>query len=247
MSGTISIMTYNINICCGRDGRCLPERIAEVIGRYNPDVVALQEVDANVSRTDFVRQASCIAESLDVDFHFHAVRQIEEGSYGNALLSRHPMRLVRAADLPGLAGRPRQEKRGALWAEVSMQGRKIQVITTHLGRNRRERLAQSRALLGREWLNSPHCLSPAILCGDFNFLPGSPAYRQIRSSMSDAGNGTGKRSPRTWPSRFPLLRLDYVFVSPDLAVQTAHVPRNDLTQAASDHLPLLIELRLPGF
>jgi endonuclease/exonuclease/phosphatase family metal-dependent hydrolase len=39
------ILTYNVHRCLGTDGRLSPARIADVIAAYEPDVVALQELD----------------------------------------------------------------------------------------------------------------------------------------------------------------------------------------------------------
>ena len=36
--GTIRIMTYNVRSCIGMDGKISPQRIARVIGRYEPDM-----------------------------------------------------------------------------------------------------------------------------------------------------------------------------------------------------------------
>jgi len=49
MSETFSVMTYNVHSCIGMDGKISPLRIAEVIDRYHPDVIALQELDAGLS------------------------------------------------------------------------------------------------------------------------------------------------------------------------------------------------------
>jgi len=57
MPKTFSVMTYNVHSCIGMDGQISPLRIAEVIGRYRPDVVALQELDAGLTRTDRIDQA----------------------------------------------------------------------------------------------------------------------------------------------------------------------------------------------
>jgi len=47
----LRIMTYNVHRCVGVDGRADPRRIAEVIAAYQPDIVALQELDVGRLRT----------------------------------------------------------------------------------------------------------------------------------------------------------------------------------------------------
>ncbi|MEP3930341.1 endonuclease/exonuclease/phosphatase family protein, partial [Rhodopirellula bahusiensis] len=56
---------------------------------------------------------------------------IEEERYGDAILIRLPMRLIRSDELP--FSKPHRERRGAIWVEVTTgQGRSIQIINTHL-------------------------------------------------------------------------------------------------------------------
>ena len=113
-------MTYNTHSCVGIDGMTSPRRIADVIMEYAPDIVALQELDMGLSRTGSVDQAQFIADEIRMDYHFHPTLFIEEGQYGNAILTHFPMHVTRACHLPGLPGRTRLEKRGALWVEITI-------------------------------------------------------------------------------------------------------------------------------
>ncbi len=185
MSQQIRIMTYNVHSCIGTDGKTSPERIAEVIGRCGAEIAALQEVDIGLKRTGAVDQVRKIAGILDMHFHFHPSRFLEEGAYGNALVSRFPLRLVRGGALPTPRGLRRFEKRGALWAELLLPTGPVQMVTTHFGLVRWERLLQVLALLGPDWLEHPQCRSPIILCGDFNASPRSQVYRRIVGQFHD--------------------------------------------------------------
>jgi endonuclease/exonuclease/phosphatase family metal-dependent hydrolase len=51
-------------------------------------------------------------------------------------------------------------------------------------------------------------------------------------------------SPRTWPSLFPFLALDRIFVSPAVEVESVFSPRDPLARIASDHLPVVAVLRV---
>src|SRR5690606_27238808 len=112
--GSFRLMTYNVRHCRGTDGLHLPHRIAEVIAELNPDIVALQELDVGRKRTGYIDQARVIADYLKMDFHFFPCFRIEEEQFGNAVLSRFPMDLIKADSLPSLKGW-RGEDRGALW------------------------------------------------------------------------------------------------------------------------------------
>jgi endonuclease/exonuclease/phosphatase family metal-dependent hydrolase len=175
-------------------------------------------------------------------FFFPAVESRDE-HYGDAVLSRHPMDLVRAGPLPG---RPGSERRGALWVAVAVHGRSLHVLNTHLGLDRRERLEQVEALLGPEWLGNVACRPPRLLLGDLNTFPGQATYRRLRAALRDAQDRTGAGWPRnTFPSRFPLVRIDHVFHSPDVDIRRVVVPRTRWTRLASDHLPVVVEVSLP--
>ena len=242
---TLRVMTYNVHSCIGMDGKLSPERIARVIARYQPDIVALQELDVGRARTEGVDQAHLIARCLEMDFHFHPALHLEEERYGDAILTHLPMRLVKAGTLPGLPGKPFLEPRGALWVAIDVHGTQIQVLNTHLGLLPRERLAQVEALLGPEWLAHPDCRGPVILCGDLNALPASKVCRRLRNRLNDAQIEHKRQRPRgTFFGRFPVARIDHVFVDAGFEVTGIEVPDSELARLASDHLPLIVEVKL---
>ncbi len=242
----LRVMTYNVHSCVGMDGRAAPQRIARVIARHRPDIVALQEIDVARRRTGGIDQAQQIARILSMTFHFHPVLHVEEERYGDAILTHLPMRLVKAAPLPGLVARPRLEPRGALWVAVDVGGVEVQVINTHLGLWGRERQRQIAALLGPDWLGHPQCRPPVILCGDFNALPQSPVCRRLRRHLADAQAMLPGHRPRgTFFGRLPHARIDHIFIDSGIEVLAVEVPDSRIAKLASDHLPVVAELRLP--
>jgi len=246
MANTLTVMTYNVHRCTGMDHKTSPARIAEVIARYNADIVALQEIFSGTSRPAQNDQAREIAAYLEALCPGQPGFQIEKERCGNVIMSRYPMRFVKAGGLLPPGKRRRQAKRGALWVEIEVFGRKIQIINTHLGLTPQERLTQSESLAGPEWLRNPACLSPVILCGDFNAKPGSTVHRNIGEILQDLEpNGASIQADKTWPSIHPLISIDHLFISADIAVKNAQVPQTELTQRASDHLPLIVDLIIP--
>ncbi len=242
---TLNLMTYNIHSCIGMDGKLSPERIARVIATHRPDVVALQELDVGRVRTGSVDQIKRIATALKMNFHFHPVMYAGEELYGNAVLSHLPMRLVKAGQLPSLPKRPDLEPRGALWVEVDFNGAKIQIINTHLGLQARERMVQVQALLGSDWLNHKDCSSPVILCGDFNARPSSATWQQLTRYLCDSQLKLKEHRPRsTFFGRFPTVRIDHVFIDPSIEVMGIEVPKTELCRLASDHLPLILQMKI---
>jgi endonuclease/exonuclease/phosphatase family metal-dependent hydrolase len=238
------ILTYNVRRCLGTDGRLSPGRIADVIAAYEPDVVALQELDVGRLRTGGVDQAHMIAQALGMQMHFHASLRVLEEEYGNAILTHRPSQLIKSGPLPGPTGRFAAEPRGALWASINFGGTDVQVITTHLGLRQGERLTQVDCLLGPHWLGHKACRDPVIMLGDFNASPRSRAYRRMTTILQDAQKTAAhhKANP-TFPSRLPMLRIDHVFVSRSVHVTRVESVRTPIARVASDHLPLMVEFQ----
>jgi endonuclease/exonuclease/phosphatase family metal-dependent hydrolase len=240
----LRLMTYNIHRCIGLDRRHAPHRIAEVIARYAPDIVALQELETGDPRTGNVDQAQVIAAILKTDFHYHAARQRGEARFGNAIFSRLPMRKIHCALLPTLPRIPVQT-RGALWVAVQTGGVEVQIINTHLGLLHHERFLQAGALCSKDWLAHPSYRGqPRILCGDFNATTASRVYRLFMEELKDVRTLTSSPTGRTWPSFLPVFRYDHVFVSPGIHVRSVVVPRTALTTVASDHLPVVVDFQV---
>lgn len=240
---SLRVMTYNTHSCGGMDGRCSPRRIARVIERQNPDLVALQELDLGHRRSRTEDQAAIIARELEMEVVFCPTVTRDGEHYGHALLSRWPIEVVRRAFLPGAPGGWWPEPRAALWARVILGTRRLNIITTHLGLGSQERINQMQALLGPEWLGSIPASEDIILLGDFNAMPGSPPYRLATARLRDVQIGLeGHRPLRTFSANQPFTRIDHIFVGPTLIPQRVGVPRGDLTRVASDHLPLVADL-----
>jgi len=241
MPNCLHIVTYNIHRCIGGDRKVSPERISEVIAAYQPDIVALQEVDFGQARPAVHDQAAIIAEKLN----FQPV-WIERERCGNAILSRFPMKMVKAGGLH----RPRKwhtlARRGALWVEVEAFGARIQIINTHLGLTPASRLNQARVLVGPEWLKSSGCRPPVILCGDFNTQSESTVFRLLEGSLRNVEKlKVNGKFEKTWPSFHPMLNFDHIFISGDLVVEAVRVPADEAVRKASDHLPFFVQLSLP--
>lgn len=239
------IVTYNVHRCVGNDRRLDVARVAAVLSALEPDIVALQELDVGRRRTNHVDQAHEIAERLSMSHHFHPAIQVEEERYGDAILTCYPERLVKAAALPDYPRVRALEPRGALWVEVEIDGRPVQIVNTHLGLVPREQQLQAAALAGPEWLGHPDCRAPAILLGDFNATVSSIVYRTLTQRLQPARRLAPRKSPTsTFPSPLPVLRIDHVFVSAGIEVRDVSAPFDPLTRVASDHLPLVMDFEL---
>jgi endonuclease/exonuclease/phosphatase family metal-dependent hydrolase len=239
------LLTYNVHRCVGVDRRLDVERIAAVIGEHEPDIVCLQELDVGRARTGGADQAHEIARRLEMSFHFHPAMKVEEELYGDAILTHLPERLVKVGDLPTVRGVPGLEPRGALWVAVEVGGIRLNVINTHLGLVPREQRRQAALLAGPEWLAHEDCTDPAILAGDFNATSLTAPYRHLCRRLRDAQRSPGLGRPvATFPSGFPMLRIDHVFVSARVRVTGVKAPFSPLARMASDHLPLIVDFEI---
>lgn len=239
-SRRLKLLTYNVHSCIGTDRRLAPERIAEVIAEARPDIIGLQELDVGRKRTGGIDQAHAIAEILKMQHHFHAALDVEEERYGDAILTALPAEQVKAGPLPSIG-----EQRGALWVEVEVGNTRLQVFNTHLGLRRVDRMRQADALLGPEWLgNDRRADQPVVLLGDFNSIPSSPPYKRLAGKLEDVRRSIAGTLRPSFPSRFPLLKIDHVFVSKGVKVIEAEVISTPLAKLASDHLPLMATIEI---
>ena len=237
----VRVMTYNVHGCRGMDGRYSVRRIARVIASAHPDVVCLQELDQVRTRSGAVDQVHEIAALLETEYHFHPVVEVDDGRFGNAVLSHYPSTVVRSGALPRLPPMNLVE-RGALWVEVDVDGLKLQVLNTHLSIFRPERHLQVDALV-RDWLTDPRLRAPLLLAGDLNASLGSPSVRKIETVLRNI-SARGPAAHSTWSGRFPVRRIDHVFADAASRVLSIDVPRTRLSRVASDHLPLVVDLEI---
>jgi endonuclease/exonuclease/phosphatase family metal-dependent hydrolase len=238
-------MTYNVHGCVGLDWRLDLLRVARVIEAERPDVVALQELDVERSRSRSRDQPRLLAEHLGMHLAFSSARECDGGRYGNAVLSRHPLESIRSACLPRLHGD--REERALQWVKIHAPRYSLNILNTHFGLDQRERLLHAETILGPEWAHDACAAGPTIVCGDFNASPRSPVYRQLTALLRDAQLALphARRSAATFPAILPVLRIDHVFVSSEIAVIGCRAARGLRARLASDHLPLVADVDVP--
>jgi endonuclease/exonuclease/phosphatase family metal-dependent hydrolase len=240
----LRVMTYNIHSCVGIDGKIRPERVARVINHFDPDIVAVQEVDAHRPRSRGHDQAQLIADHLRMSHVFQTMLEEEKERYGIAVFARYPFEIIKAAHLTPADRKIFREARGAIWLKIAPEGGvPFHFINTHFGLGRSERRQQAEELLGEGWLGDLGEDEPVILCGDFNTGPRSPVFARLQSRLRDAQLVAEGHKPRaTFSSVKPLLRIDHVFVSRHFSVEGIERPDTPTAVMASDHLPLCVEL-----
>lgn len=243
----LRVATYNVRGCVGLDRQRSESRIAEVIASMSADVVGLQELDMNRGRSGSVDQTALIAQQLGWQHFFHPAMRNGAEHYGDAIISRYPLMLKRAFELPGSGTWYCREQRVAIWMEAKTSLGPVQIVNCHFGLGRAERISQAESLTSAELLGSIPSDAPLVLLGDYNSVRSSRAYGILSARFRDVRTlvrPTGAFS--TFPTRFPLLTVDHIFLNAALEARKLHVHRTPLARIASDHYPLVAELVSPA-
>ena len=223
---TVRVMTWNIHGAVGRNSRFDLAGVVELIQRWDADVVALQEVDSR-RKCSAENPFELLQETLGQ--HGIGAKSITtaDGDYGQMLVSRWP---ITASEIHDISF-PEREPRRAVKVEVDTPVAPLRIIATHLGLSIRERRNQARTLLGIAGERS----MTTVIIGDFNdwFWPGS-----VRSALSRELPGYTRY--RTFPSRWPLLRLDRVYCRPGEALIRSYI--DGQARHCSDHLPIIADV-----
>jgi endonuclease/exonuclease/phosphatase family metal-dependent hydrolase len=230
------VATYNIHRSRGLDGRTRPDRIAAVLGEIDADIVALQEVIGAGTRG-----ASHIEElgaALAMGWVLAPARTLRGHQFGNAVLSRLPIRQHNTYDLSWKTCEPRCAQR----ADIDVDGSTLHVYNVHLGTAILERRNQARRLAAL--VSDRHLLGPKLVLGDFNEWMRGLATTLLSARLQSVDLTSYMRRRRTYPGVFPILHLDHIYYAGTIEIFHIQLPRTRLALVASDHLPLVADVRL---
>lgn len=232
----LRIATYNIHRCQGLDGRILPGRVASILRKLNLDVIALQEVlgDGPGGRG----QEQEIAEMLGMSSVMAPARLLRGHHYGNALLSRFPIRNHAICDLSQKDLEPRSCQR----VDVFVDGHPVSIFNVHLGTSMGERARQARQLV--PFLCEPSLNGPKILLGDFNEWIKGKATSTLREQFQSMDIAPFFKWPRTYPGFFPVFHIDHIYYQGPVKLAKVESSRSWQTILASDHIPIVAELQI---
>jgi endonuclease/exonuclease/phosphatase family metal-dependent hydrolase len=227
------VATYNVHKCVGTDRRYDPARVAAVLRELAADIVSLQEVGGERNGMPLADQAGFLARETGLHLVPGPDRPYRRSRFGNAILTRLPVRAVRYIDLSVADCEPR----GALDVDLDAGSQKLRVIATHFGLRGGERRAQTLRLLAALTGAPTEPGAAVLMMGDLNEWRGRRAA--IRALDRELGHAP---APRTFPSWWPLLPLDRIYAAPPALVRDVTVHRSPLARLASDHLPLRAQL-----
>ncbi|MEQ8345464.1 MAG: endonuclease/exonuclease/phosphatase family protein [Sneathiellaceae bacterium] len=280
----VTLASYNIHFGVGQDGRYDLGRLGRAVA--DADILCLQEVTQHWPQTGHEDQLAVLAGDLDRHAVFGPMLSLDasdrdaggrirhrRATFGNAILSRWPIRHARTLLLPKRAQADRFDlQRVALEAVIDLPGLSLRVYCVHLSdisaARRRGQVGALRRMVaeapatGRPWDHTsafmeflghgPFDMPEAVaMLGDFNFTPAEANYRRLlaplggRPFLVDAWE---RAAPAAAARTYALgpesdARIDYCFLGGSL-VDRAERAWIDSGAEGSDHYPLFVSLRI---
>jgi endonuclease/exonuclease/phosphatase family metal-dependent hydrolase len=223
----ILVASYNMRKAIGTDRRRRPERTIEVLNEIGADVVALQEADRRFGARMSALPLHMIDEHSDYKPVPFETRSGSLGWHGNALLVKKHVEIL-GFDLVHL---PSLEPRGAVLADLRVDGTEIRVVGMHLDLSGLWRRRQAHAVLAH--LAAREGDPASILMGDLNeWSVRGGCLRDFAHHHRFADCG------RSFHARRPIAQLDRIMVSETLEIVESGAHRSAASRKASDHLPI---------
>lgn len=226
----------------------LPE-LRDAVRATSADIVFLQEVmgshainQLKVDQWPETPHYEFLADTIWNDYAYGRNAIYPEGHHGNAVMSRFPIAEYENRDI-SVEG---TEKRGLLHCKVTLPAEAphttLHAICVHLGLKDAHRNAQLRLLC--DLVNSLPAGEPVVVAGDFNDWQ-QKANRILKqgAAMEEVFSRKYGRPARTFPARFPLLRLDRIYVKNASISHPQTIPLRPWSHL-SDHAPLAVEIHL---
>jgi endonuclease/exonuclease/phosphatase family metal-dependent hydrolase len=235
-SHRLRVVTYNIHRSIGIDRRRRPERVAAVLRAIDADVIALQEVVGAGPRGD--SQIEEIGAALGMGWVMAPARHLRGHQFGNAVLSRFPIVHHAEHDLSWKTCEQRCLQR----ADVDVNGHTLHVYNVHLGTAILERRHQAERVANI--VSDRHIGGPKLVLGDFNEWMRGLTTKLLSSRLKSVDLGSYMTRRRTYPGLFPILHLDHIYYAGRLEIVGIELPRTRLSLVASDHLPLVADIRI---
>ncbi|MGE0348036.1 endonuclease/exonuclease/phosphatase family protein [Hydrogenophaga sp.] len=235
------MQVLTVNIHKGFDifnNRSVLHELRAAVRVVGSDVVFLQEVQGASGPSG--AQYEFLADEIWPE-HAYGRNAVAEGQdHGNAVLSRYPVLRSENHDLSV----PGAEPRGLLHCVLAVPGvgTDLHVMCTHLGlreAHRRRQLARLSDTVSRHVPDD----APLVVAGDFNDWRGRADEQLATSGLREVFRESHGHHARSFPSRWPMLRLDRIYVRGvkfALPVPMARRPWDRL----SDHAPLAADILL---
>lgn len=234
----MNILTFNTQHCMNYISKQIDfSKFAETILSFDADIVSLNEMRMAGEHPEYTDQVPELAQRCGYPYWYFAKALDVNGAnpYGDALMSRYPILFAETIPIPDPAdkvGGRWFETRCLLHAKLDIPGG-LDVFVTHFGLNPCEQVNAVETVIAN--LTKSRC----ILMGDFNVSPEDPVLDPIRRRLFD----TAELFPQallSYPSDVPEIKIDYIFISPDLNATFADIP----PIVMSDHRPYVATIEI---
>ncbi len=231
----MNIMSFNTQFCTNFVTKEIDfEIMAEAIKKCNADVVGLNEMYDKSHMEEFDLQTKKLADLTGMKYYnFAEACTLEEGTFGNGILSKIPFEKVEVIPVP-----EEEIKRGTqLYEPRCLLKVKLEngfnILIIQFGLNEDEHIIAVKTVI--ENLEDEKC----ILMGDFNVTPDNEVLKPIREKMKDTAD-LFTEPLLSFPSDKPFKKIDYIFASEDVEVLSADIP----AIISADHRPHVAEIRI---
>jgi|SRR5690242_3944288 len=225
---SIRVLSYNIH--SSKDDL---DALARLVRDIAPDVMMIQEAPR---RFRWRQKCADLARSFDL-----VVAGGGLPALGNLILTNLRVRAREswAVRFPLTPGR---HLRGAQFVRCTVGRTAFVAVGSHLSTDASERPAQA-TLLKKHLIEADE---PVIFGADINENSGGAAWRTLADGLVDAAVAAGAEDRLTFPAAAPQDRIDAVLVDPRWTVTRYDVVSSPDALAASDHLPLVVDLTFGG-
>ncbi len=252
-----------------RGGHALRPLMMDVVNTQNADVLCFEEFFESGDTVIFKSNITTIT-AMGFPFHYFVPVQNEnsENRSGIAIFSKKPI-----VDTASFNLNRDKKGEHLIYADIKVDDKTFRVFATHLipikfadwdnQRQRSEEIYgdagpdsygrifsklirgysfryQQSEFVGKKIGESPY---PSIICGDFNDVPNSSTYFNVKGNLHDAflkkGVWTGRTTRTSFGLISPTLRIDYILTSRKFKVQQFRV----IQVPYSDHYPVETDLQ----
>ena len=249
-------------------GHALRPLMMDVVNSVNADVLCFEEFFESKDTSIFKSNITTITQ---MGFPFHYFVPVEnkhsEDRSGIIIFSKNPI-----IDTASFNLNLDKKGEHLIYADIKVKDKTFRVFATHLipikfadwedqrqkneeiygdaGANNYGRIFSKlirgysfryhqSLFVGKKITESPY---PAIVCGDFNDIPNSSTYFNVKGNLQDPflkkGFWTGRTTRTSFGIISPTLRIDYILASRNFSVNQFHI----IHVPYSDHYPVETDL-----
>ncbi len=264
-SGKIRVLSYNIRVFDIYDQPSvdcrIPEKMADWIQQTHSDIICLQEfyTEPGTGSRNTLRLINHDKSYYVYDKPVYTNRI--GAQFGTVIFSHYP--IINQGQIPFEGNTQNQ----AIFADVIIQSDTVRIYNLHLqsmhideknlmnyegnlegemkdlfGRLKYGFIQRS-VQIGTIREHIMHCPYRVIVCGDFNDLPYSFAYHQLKSILHNSFTEVGRGFGFTYNGKLPFLRIDNQFYGKGVQVISF---KTEKKMSYSDHFPIIGTYNLTG-